>query len=506
MKRYWCFAMILGLLASLSSIQFRVMTYNSLNFNGEDATRAAYFGQVVQEVDPHVIVMQEMINQNGVNVMIEAICEVSGDYVAAPFVNGYDTDNIMFYKPFAVTLTDHYFIPTALREIAEYELEIYGVPLRVYSCHLKASSGCESQRLAEVTILRNHLNALPSGTEFIVGGDMNMYTSGEPAYQKFIASEADNDGRSYDPSLAGSWHDNSNFAHIHTQSTRDVSVGGGASGGLDDRFDFLFLAYDLNDGDGIEFVEDTYTPYGNDGNHLNDSINDGYNAAVSAEMADALFYATDHLPVFADFTSIESVSLEMLAYRVEDVTRSPLLSWITRAESDMLGFNVLHAPTDDLGDAQVVTGSVIPAYNSMGENYYGFEAPADFGYNYYWLEMVGMDGTTAFTNSLQFYSTPVTDDTTPPIVVNLGQNWPNPFNPSTTIEYAVSAPATVELSVFNLRGQRVATLVRDEMPAGSHRAQWSGQDSSGNPVASGVYVCRLSVGDEVRFRKMVLTK
>jgi len=507
MKRFGMITLYLGLAVALVAVQFRVMTYNSLNFNGEDAARAAYFGQVVQSAHPHVLIMQEMINQDGVDMMLDAICEVPGDYAAATFVNGYDTDNILFYKPFAVTLLDQDYIETDLREIGEYELDIYGVPFNLYSCHLKASQGYEQQRLAEVTVLRNHLNALPEGAEFAVGGDMNMYGASEPGYQKFIADEADNDGRSFDPSLAGEWHDNTNFVTVHTQSTRDVSVGGGASGGLDDRFDFLFVCYDINDGTGIEYVDESYTPYGNDGNHFNDAINDGENTAVGAEIADALYGASDHLPVFADFETANDCELALDAFRIEDASRAVLLSWVTRAESDMLGFNILINHEDELNTAVELNENMIAAQNSPGENLYGFEAQTLFGgYNYFWLEMIGDNGATVCTNPLQYYATSVDDDTTPSIVVSLEQNWPNPFNPSTTIAFNLSAPAAVELSIYNLRGQRVATLVNDQMPAGRHLTRWHGQDDYGQSVASGVYFCRLAVGSDVRFCKMVLMK
>ena len=71
-------------------------------------------------------------------------------------------------------------------------------------------------------------------------------------------------------------------------------------------------------------------------------------------------------------------------------------------------------------------------------------------------------------------------------------NYPNPFNPSTTISYSIPAAAAVELSIYNVKGQKVVTLVNQHQEAGEYATQWNGTDSENNPVASGVYFYRLS--------------
>ena len=91
-----------------------------------------------------------------------------------------------------------------------------------------------------------------------------------------------------------------------------------------------------------------------------------------------------------------------------------------------------------------------------------------------------------------------------PTRFGLGQNYPNPFNPGTVIPYQLAADGYVRLEVFNLLGQRVATLVEGEMAAGSYTAQWDARDASGYGVAAGVYVYRLTAGDATATRRMVL--
>ena len=85
----------------------------------------------------------------------------------------------------------------------------------------------------------------------------------------------------------------------------------------------------------------------------------------------------------------------------------------------------------------------------------------------------------------------------------LGANYPNPFNPSTIIPYQLPSPTRVRLEVFNLLGQRVATLVDGEQPAGFHTAAWAATDASGQAVGAGVYLYRLS-GDGAKITRRML--
>jgi hypothetical protein len=93
-----------------------------------------------------------------------------------------------------------------------------------------------------------------------------------------------------------------------------------------------------------------------------------------------------------------------------------------------------------------------------------------------------------------------------PMRSHLSQNHPNPFNPSTVIEFTIPQRTHVEVSVYNLRGQRVANLIDKKMSRGSFRTIWNGRDESGLPVTSGIYYYRLKTDDYIETRKMVLLK
>jgi hypothetical protein len=85
-------------------------------------------------------------------------------------------------------------------------------------------------------------------------------------------------------------------------------------------------------------------------------------------------------------------------------------------------------------------------------------------------------------------------------------NYPNPFNPETTIRYALPRSGRVTLNVYNVTSQKVETLVDTSQPAGDYSVGWAGRDDAGKSVASGVYVCRLSAGGIAIAEKMVLVE
>ncbi len=91
-------------------------------------------------------------------------------------------------------------------------------------------------------------------------------------------------------------------------------------------------------------------------------------------------------------------------------------------------------------------------------------------------------------------------------MAQLEDAFPNPFNPRTTMRFSLAVDAHVRLSVVDLRGRRVATLVNEDRAAGSYQTIWNGTDDSGNQVASGMYFVMLESGDVVRTRKISLLK
>jgi len=88
----------------------------------------------------------------------------------------------------------------------------------------------------------------------------------------------------------------------------------------------------------------------------------------------------------------------------------------------------------------------------------------------------------------------------------LGQNRPNPFNPTTTIEYVLATGGQVSLRVYDVKGRLVRTLVDGQKGVGAHAEVWNGRNNRGEPVASGVYFYRLRTGQTVFTKKAILLK
>ncbi|MCI0515628.1 T9SS type A sorting domain-containing protein [candidate division KSB1 bacterium] len=88
----------------------------------------------------------------------------------------------------------------------------------------------------------------------------------------------------------------------------------------------------------------------------------------------------------------------------------------------------------------------------------------------------------------------------------LSPNYPNPFNPRTTFQYQLAAPARVEIAIYNLLGQKIQVLLHEMRAPGFYEIQWDGQDQAGLPVASGIYFCVLRTPQCELKQKLVLLR
>jgi hypothetical protein len=93
-----------------------------------------------------------------------------------------------------------------------------------------------------------------------------------------------------------------------------------------------------------------------------------------------------------------------------------------------------------------------------------------------------------------------------PEELSLEGNYPNPFNPVTTIRFGLPEPRNVRVTVVNILGQEVTELVNGWKDIGRHEVQWQGKDHRGKPVASGMYFTVLSDGNKIIVQKMLLLK
>ena len=307
-------AVLAILLAVPPAHALRVVDYNLLAYPGSSGTaRAPYYRTILSAISPDVIVAGE-VNAGGPTQFLNEVLNVMepGQWATVPYVDGNDSDASLFYKPAKVQfLGQGAFYPNPaylLRYVHTYRIIPVGYSsaaavLRIYAAHLKASTGYESDRLAECTGIRDSMNTMPAGTHAFACGDLNFYTqAAEPGYAKLLESQANNIGRVYDMLPGGSWHDSASLAPYHTQSPCLAApcASGAATGGLDDRFDYLLPTYSLGTRQGLAVIPGTCISVGNDALHLNKNITDTPTIPEGAIYANALKLASDHLPVRVD--------------------------------------------------------------------------------------------------------------------------------------------------------------------------------------------------------------
>lgn len=310
------------------SATYRIVSYNTLNFNfssmppsGHNLDRVLAFRDITDSIDADIVVVQEMINSASATFFLNSVLNftTSGEYSMAPFIDGPDTDSALYYKSSVISFSGqvaHLNPSHPLRNIMEYQLSVEGQGFRIYSMHLKSGDATsdENERQEDAVYLRRDiLNNLPQNYHFFLCGDFNISSSSEQAYQEFLADQSstppgeNNNGRSQD-FVGTSWTPISIPFYI-TQSTRTADLGdGGATGGLDDRFDLILCSYALTNATALEYISDSYAVYGNDGLHYNKAITDSpvYDPPGIADATD-LLNASDHLPVYVDFENVPSV-------------------------------------------------------------------------------------------------------------------------------------------------------------------------------------------------------
>lgn len=282
------------------------MSYNVLNFDNTGNNKENFLITVIESIHPDILVVQELIELSGANRLLDSvILKIDTNYAMGTFINSYDTDNGIYYRKDKFDFISNTPIKTELRDINQFKLihkssdEIF----YIYSLHLKASSGGENEilRAQEVDSLRKATGLLPDSANFIISGDFNIYGEYEDAYIALLDSSTN--GFVVDPLqdvLTSTWNNSIN-APYHTQSPRVRSFGGGATGGMDDRFDMMLYSKGINASGGMECLVGSLKAIGNDGNHFNDSINSLPNTSVTVDVANALHYSSDHIPITQQF-------------------------------------------------------------------------------------------------------------------------------------------------------------------------------------------------------------
>lgn len=327
-------ALFLTVLLAAQTAEFKVMTYNLLFYKDASApcTSTLSFAQkdqafktVFKAISPDIMCVNELVgfaDNSGANSILTNVINTDGEvnFTSAGYSNNTFSSitNMLFYDSTLFGLDGQDYILNTLnnrslvRVIDFYRL-FYKDPalqlgadtvfLTVVAAHLKAGSGTSNSNEREdaMQAAMDYLSLNVADDNVIFTGDLNLYSSTEGAYQELVNYSVASE-RFVDPGVAGSWHNNSTYAVLHTQSTHSFSSGCYSSGGMDDRFDFILNSQAIANGTAdVAYKINSMKAIGNDGAHFNQSINSGTNSAVGSVIADALYDFSDHLPVVSEY-------------------------------------------------------------------------------------------------------------------------------------------------------------------------------------------------------------
>lgn len=204
--------------------------------------------------------------------------------------------------------------------------------------------------------------------------------------------------------------------------------------------------------------------------------------------------ATDEPEVYFDSTPEDGYSVDNLAPGIPNslIYNDGELSWDESADEDFDYFTVYGSSTDSFGDAVIIDYTISTGMDVSSSPYLCYFVTA--------TDFSGNEGKPAKLNTLS--------DTggVPRSYVLSVSNYPNPFNPRTTVKYTVPSRGHVSVRVFDARGVLVATLFDGERSAGAYSVSWAGQTKDAAVAASGVYFARIEHNGATRVKKIVLLK
>ncbi len=185
------------------------------------------------------------------------------------------------------------------------------------------------------------------------------------------------------------------------------------------------------------------------------------------------------------------------------------LTWITQSETAMMGYYVLRNTKNDLANAQTVS-PLIPATNTSQPKAYLFtdQSIVDSGTYYYWLQGNDLDGAVYIlsSDSIEYNNAP--GGTTPsiPLITELHNVYPNPFNPQVYIPFSLANKSEVKIIIYNARGQLIKNFVLGEKEPGNYRIEWDGTDNQGQALPNGIYCIKMIAGKDNYQTKAILMK
>ncbi|NQV19184.1 MAG: T9SS type A sorting domain-containing protein [Armatimonadetes bacterium] len=279
---------------------------------------------------------------------------------------------------------------------------------------------------------------------------------------------------------------------------------------------YLSSTLDLNNNpNGTETL--TYT------NGSSIGIDDGTNTGTPAtdQRGASIYNSTKDIGAYEWQGSEGTLPVVLSSFTAQYINDTPTLCWTTQSEASNVGWNIYRGETNEaLSNEEAyqlnLSLGLIPGAGTTSE-------PTDYNFEdvfpiyqgttyYYWLESVDYSGESEIYGpiSLTIPEDEWENPNSPEIPKNYGlhQNYPNPFNPNTEISFIMKESCIAELSVYNIKGEKISTLFRNKSVSKDEliRANWDGKDDLGKAVSSGIYLYKLRTNKEDFVHKMILMK
>lgn len=220
---------------------------------------------------------------------------------------------------------------------------------------------------------------------------------------------------------------------------------------------------------------------------------------IHIEMADSNEYIiTNYIGLFDLRLTINYqtvIPVELTSFTSTFQNNSVNLNWQTATETNNSGFQIEKRKTIDERSEEWNTIGFVSGNGTTTEpkSYSFVDENLSTGIYKYRLKQIDYDGTVNYSNEIEFEITPVE--------FGLEQNYPNPFNPSTSIQYSIGSKQFVQLKIYDVLGNEIASIVNEEKPSGTYNVQFTMDNFS-----SGIYFYKLQAGGLVQTKRMLLLK
>jgi hypothetical protein len=231
---------------------------------------------------------------------------------------------------------------------------------------------------------------------------------------------------------------------------------------------------------------------------LTSEIGGGWYFELSS--ADITDYST---PFYQQSVNGTPLPIQLASFTAMPISQNAVrLDWSTVSETSNFGFEVQRSQANP-NNYQTLSGSFIPGHGTTNEphHYTYTDNTVSVGRWYYRLKQIDFDATFHYSDGVQVDVLTSVNEKPLPTVFALEQNYPNPFNPATVIDFALPRESHVRLEVYNVLGQKVATLVDETRQVGYYSERFDGRG-----FASGLYFYRLTTPEVSFLKKMMLVK